>query len=248
MDKRMASSMNENDTMNDLFNQERVRMHRQLYSAISHDLKTPLASMIGALEIYQRMKEKLTPEKQQALLQTALSEAHRLDNFVTNILDMGKLENGMVLPRMETFDVGESIRNCLGSLTTRLRESDVTIDTPGAKLMITNDPSLFARALTLILDNAVKYGGKPSSIHLSYGINDANQCIVHIEDNGSGIPIEQAETVFEKYTRFTKRDHQNAGTGLGLAICREIMRLIGGTVHVSRSGDNGTVFTMQLPA
>ena len=235
------------DALDDRFNQERVRIHRLLYSAISHDLKTPLASMIGALEIFQRMKDRLPVEKQDALIQTALGEAHRLDNFITNILEMGKLENGMVNVRSEQFDVGESIRNSVASLTNRLRETQVTIDTPSAKLMINSDPSLFPRALALVLDNAVKYGGRPSIIHISYGRNEENKCIIHITDNGTGIAPEQVETIFEKYTRFAKRDHQNAGTGLGLAICREIMRLLGGTVHVSETKDTGSTFTLILP-
>ena len=239
----------ENDYLDDRFNQERVRMHRQLYSAISHDLKTPLASIIGALEIYQRMKEKLSEEKRDALLLTALQEAYRLDYFVTNILDMGKLENDMVRAKKEPIHIGECIKNCIAGLDNRLRDSHVTTRALSGEVTIASDAPLLCRALTILLDNAVKYGGKPAHVTVSYGLDATGQCFIEVGDNGPGIPPAQMHTVFDKYTRFAKRDQQHAGTGLGLAICREIMRLLGGTVEVAAQSPNaGATFVLKFSA
>ena len=111
--------------LSDPFNKERELMHRQMMSSVSHDLKTPLASIIGSLEIHDQMKAQLKPEKKQALLDTALQEAYRLDNFITNILDMAKLENGQVRVKKELCDIGELLQACTNQLASRLKDSDV---------------------------------------------------------------------------------------------------------------------------
>lgn len=234
--------------LDDLFSTERVRMHRQLYSAISHDLKTPLASIIGALEIYERMKPRLTEQKQAELILTALQEAHRLDNFITNILDMGRLENGMVSVRTEAFEVGAALRGCVSSFDNRLLDNKVTIAALSGELNISSDHSLLCRVISLLLDNSIKYGGKPPLIQLTYEQGENNTCLIHVQDNGPGIPEAHRESIFTKYTRFIKRDQQHAGTGLGLAISREIVHLLGGTITVADApDDSGAVFTLTLP-
>lgn len=231
------------------FEEERERMHRQLFSAVSHDLKTPLASMIGSLEIYARMKEKLSLEKKEMLISTALQEAYRLDNFISNILDMAKLESGMVKPRHESIDVGSTLKECLIHLDNRLKGSTVTLKPFVGEITIKSDASLICRAMSLLLDNAVKYGGSPSVINITYGIDPStNECLIRVHDNGSGIAEAQWESVFDKYTRFAKSDHQNAGTGLGLAICRALMRILGGQVNVINDPrQGGAIFTLTLP-
>lgn len=245
---KLTQGETEANDLDDLFNTERVRMHRQLYSAISHDLKTPLASIIGALEIYERMKPRLTEEKQAELIVTALQEAHRLDNFITNILDMGRLENGMVTVRSETFDVGGMLRGCVSSFDNRMLGKRITISQLDGEFSIVSDHALLCRVITLLLDNSVKYGGKPPMIQLTYGIAPNGECLIHVQDNGPGIPETHRESIFTKYTRFIKRDQQHAGTGLGLAIGREIMHLLGGTIAVADAPDySGAVFTLTLP-
>lgn len=229
------------------FEEQREHMHRQLFSAVSHDLKTPLASMIGSLEIHQRMKEKLTAEKKDALIGTALQEAYRLDNFVTNILDMGKLESKMVKIRMESLDVQHLVKDCLTHIDNRLKHCTVEVQPLSGKLVIQTDPALLNRALSLVLDNAVKYGGVPPKILIQYGVENAGGYI-HIQDNGKGVPESQYDTVFDKYTRFTRSDQQSAGTGLGLAICKEIMQLLSGSVSVvTPQQGEGARFSLRFP-
>ena len=236
------------ENLDDLYNKERVRMHRQLYSAISHDLKTPLASMIVALEIHQRMKERLTPEKQEALISTALQEAYRLDHFITNILDMGKLENGMVTIRSHPIEVGKLLNDCVRNFDIRLKGASLTIVPLNQPLTLSTDAILLCRVVTLLLDNAVKYGGKPPVIRISYEANAESQCLIHIADNGPGIPGSHKDSIFSKYTRFVRRDQQQAGTGLGLAISREIMALLGGSVSLGENNVmGGAVFTLAVP-
>lgn len=228
------------------FDEEREHMHRQLFSAVSHDLKTPLASMIGSLEIHQRMKEKLAPDKKDALIATALQEAYRLDHFVTNILDMSKLESGMVKLRRETVDIPQLLNDCLVHLDNRLQHSMVAVEAANGSFSAVTDPSLLSRALCLLLDNAVKFGGSPPGIAICYGKQEG-EGYISVQDNGRGVPESHYEKVFEKYTRFTKSDQQSAGTGLGLAICRAIMHLLGGSVTVRSPAGGGARFTLHFP-
>lgn len=229
------------------FDDDREQMHRRLFSAVSHDLKTPLASMIGSLEIHQRMKDRLSEEKREALISTALQEAYRLDNFVTNILDMGKLESGMVKLRKEKVDIGQLVRDCITNMDNRLKHCNLEVEAVAGPILASTAPSLLSRALSLILDNAVKYSGSHPHITLRYW-KEGDVVLLSVRDNGRGVPEDQYEKIFEKYTRFVRSDQQNAGTGLGLPICREIMRVLGGAVVVSAPQDKqGAVFTLRFP-
>ncbi len=223
-------------------------MHRQLFSAVSHDLKTPLASMIGSLEIYQRMQAKLAPEKKEALISTALQEAYRLDNFVTNILDMGKLESGMVKLRNERVNLSHLLKDCMISSDNRLQHCKVDMESMSEEFALVIDPSLLSRALSLVLDNAVKYGGETPNIILRYGKDEGGLGYISVQDNGKGVPEARYDSIFDKYTRFSKSDQQSAGTGLGLSICREIMHLLGGDVNVvTPDAKSGALFTLSFP-
>jgi two-component system sensor histidine kinase KdpD len=231
------------------FDEQREQMHRQLFTAVSHDLKTPLSSMIGSLEIYQRLHGKLDAAKCEALIDTALQEAYRLDNFVSNILDMAKLESGIVTLRKTGFDLETLIRDCLTSLDNRLKGLQVTLHRDAvAAVEGTGDTTLICRALTLLIDNAVRYGGAPPAIDIYFGAMAPNLLRITVADNGKGVPAAQKEKVFEKYTRFAKSDSQNAGTGLGLPICRAVMKVMGGTVEIDNHHTGGARFTLLFPA
>ncbi len=232
---------------NSSFNHDREHMHRQLFSAVSHDLKTPLASIIGSLEIHQRMHNKLGEDKKQLLISTALQEAYRLDNFITNMLDMGKLENGMVVIRTTDFSIKSMIEDCLTVLDNRLIGCQLLIEASTENIIIHNDAALLCRALTLLVDNAVKYGGEPPSLIVRYDQLDNGQVTIEVQDNGQGIADSYRDSIFEKYTRFARSDHQNAGTGLGLPICRAIMQLLGGTVTLEPS-NGGARFMLTIPS
>ncbi len=230
------------------FEQEREQLHRNILSSVSHDLKTPLACIIGSLEIHERTKEKLSPDKKNILINTALEEAHRLDSFITNILDMAKLESGMVKVKKEPCVMDLLLDDCLTFLGHRLRECSVSIKAIPAPFTVTTDPLLLTRAICIVLDNAAKYCHSHPGIDMEYE-KIGDQVAIRIQDSGPGIPESKLEDIFSKYARFATQDHQRAGTGLGLPICREIMRLLGGTVTVANVADGkGAVFTLAFAA
>ena len=224
--------------------QMREQMHRQILSTVSHDLKTPLATIIGSLEIYQRMFEKLTPEKRAVLVQSALTEAYRLDQFITNILDMAKLEAGAVKPRGDQIDLKPMLQDCVTRLGPRAQQHYITIAVSPSQQAPTTDGALLGRAVSLLLDNATKHAGKEARIDIECS-SDGRAITIHVRDNGPGIPSGKEEEIFSKYSRLARNDQQNAGTGLGLAICRKIMNLLGGDVHLTPSPTQGAWFTLE---
>lgn len=230
------------------FEEERERMHRQMLSAVSHDLKTPLATMIGSLEVYERMKHFLPPEKGDLLLATALQEAYRLDNFVTNILDMAKLENGMVKLRYENSSIGFILKDCIEKFNHRFKDSEVKLAPLEEDFPIHTDQAILCRAIGLLIDNAVKYGGKPAAVLLG-AIRKDGRAVIRVMDNGVGIPEGKEDEIFSKYTRFSRGDHQNAGTGLGLPIARSLAKLLGGSLILDgKRGDlGGATFVLSVP-
>jgi len=237
------------ERFSDDFEKQREMIHRNMLSSVSHDLKTPLASVIGSLEIHERMKDKLSQDKKEALIATALQEAYRLDNFVTNILEMAKLEHNMVRVTKTECHIEGLIRDCMTKLGYRLSDVRVNLKPTGKDDIVQSDSALLSRAIFQILDNAVKYGGKPGTIDIDYGpsVVQPNTYVISIHDAGKGIPAGQHEAIFQKYTRFSKQDQQVAGTGLGLSITRNIMHLLGGSVSAEGIPGDGAVFTLIFP-
>lgn len=231
------------------FDEAREQIHRQMLSAVSHDLKTPLATIIGSLEIYTRMNEKLTVEKKKILINSALMEAYRLDNFITNILDMAKFEGGTIKAKPEKCDLALLLQESLTRLGPKREKGRITVHaaTAGEKNTYAyTDPMLLGRAAGLVLENALKHAGKDPVITVHYGI-EKERAFIRVSDNGPGIIKGQEETIFSKYTRLSKSDQQNAGTGLGLAICREIMRVLSGEIHAMNNPQSGATFALTFP-
>ncbi len=228
------------------FETTREQLHRQMLSTVSHDLKTPLATMIGSLEIYTRMHDRLTTEKRAALIQAALTEAYRLDSFITNILDMAKLEGGLVTVRSEPIDLRALLEDAVTRLGPRVKLHTVRFTPEGTVGTISSDPMMLGRAVGLVIDNATKHAGKEAIIDIRYG-GKGTHFFIHISDNGAGIPPGKEEEIFSKYTRIARSDQQNAGTGLGLAICRQMMMLLGGTITAQNTENGGALFSLHHP-
>jgi two-component system sensor histidine kinase KdpD len=228
------------------FDSEREGLHRQMLSSVSHDLKTPLVSIIGSLDVLERMKDKLSEEKQTALIRVALQEAYRLDNFITDVLDMAKFENGMVRPKHETTEIGAIIRDCLMRMKNRLHESTVIFDKPN-RLEAKTDSSLLCRAISLVLENAVMQGGASPVINISIGAIGDDLGFISIRDSSDGIPDHAQGNLFSKHAEYAKGDRRAKGTGLGLAICKSIMDLLGGEVTAVNDVKGGALFTLGFP-
>lgn len=248
----MISIMSPDDLSSPSHDEIREYLHRQMLSSVSHDLKTPLATIIGSLEVMTMLYDKLPEEKRRSLISSALTEAFRLDYFITNILDMAKFEAAAVKPRFEISRIGQMVQDSLTRLGPLKTRGTLEIRQEGDRDEVRTDPMLGARAIGLVLHNAFKhgirkYGSSEPHIEIEHGVRDDNggaEGFVRIRDHGDGIPFDKQAMVFDKYTRLQKTDQQNAGTGLGLTICQHIMQLLDGRIDLTTHPDGGAVFTL----
>lgn len=226
---------------------EREKLRSMLLSSVSHDLKTPLASIIGSLSVFRSMRKNLSEEHQETLLNTAIDEAQRLDSFITNILDMTRIESGQIELKKEWVNPEFLLKEISKRLRERLRNHHLTIFPNEQKIEVSMDSMLTGQVIQNLLDNAAKYTKDGTKIDVSWKINEDKSFILYIRDHGNGIPEDRIEKIFDKYTRINKQDHQVAGTGLGLAIARAIITHQDGSLRADNHPEGGAVFIITLP-
>lgn len=247
----MVASILEKIESVDIKEESRVRVEREklrtrLLSSVSHDLKTPLASMIGALSVHRTMYDKLPEEQRRELTDAALIEAQRLDSFITNILDLAKIESGAITFKRQWQTPEDLVQRVKKRMRMRFESHHLEIVSPATSVEVEMDPVISEQALMNVLDNAVKYTPKNSRIEIRMETGD-EAFYIRVRDHGPGIPEADQERVFDKYTRLQRQDTQVAGTGLGLALARAAMRGQGGEISVENHPEGGAVFTLCWP-
>ena len=226
---------------------ETDRLRQALLTSISHDLRTPLASVLGAASTLRDLDAALPVEAKADLLATIIEESERLNRFIANLLDMTRLEAGAVAPNLVLQDVGETIDTSLRRTDKVLAEHRIEIDVPANLPALRLDPVLFEQVLVNLLDNAAKYAPEGSTVRVS-ARQDGAQLHLQVLDEGEGLPDADVERVFDKFYRVRKGDRVRAGTGLGLAISRGFIEAMGGRITAANRPDrNGAVFTLTLP-
>ncbi|MGE0652946.1 MAG: DUF4118 domain-containing protein, partial [Alphaproteobacteria bacterium] len=206
------------------------RLRAALLTSISHDLKTPLASVLGSAEALRDMSPKLTADERTDLLANIIEESERLNRFIANLLDMTRLESGAVVPNLAAHDVKEIIGSALRRAGKVLARHRVELDLAGDLPLLDLDDVLFEQVLFNILDNAAKYAPAGTAIRVGGRRADGN-VVVEIQDEGPGIPPDETEYIFDKFYRVQKGDQTQAGTGLGLAISRGFTEAMHGTLR-----------------
>ena len=226
---------------------ETDRLRSALLTSISHDLKTPLAAVLGAAGTLRELSSKLSDAEKTDLLATIIDESERLNRFIANLLDMTKLESGAIVPNTAQYDlreiVGSALRRADKILNGHRVELELDADLPMLKL----DAVLFEQALFNLLDNAAKYSPSGSTVQIR-GWRDRDSVVLEILDEGGGIPADDLEHIFDKFYRVQKGDQVRPGTGLGLAISRGFIEAMNGTIVAANRGDRrGAMFTIRLP-
>ncbi len=226
---------------------ETERLRAALLTSISHDLKTPLAAVLGASEALRDLSAKLTDDQKADLLATVIDESERLNRFIANLLDMTKLESGAIAPNAALQDLHEVVGSVLRRAEKMLAAHRVELDLASDLPMLELDAVLFEQVLFNLLDNAVKYAPAGTVISVS-SRRDDGAVLLQIADEGEGIPDVDLERIFDKFYRVRKGDRVRAGTGLGLAISRGFIEAMHGTITAAnRSDRTGAVFTLRLP-
>jgi two-component system sensor histidine kinase KdpD len=228
-------------------NAETERLRSALLTSISHDLKTPLAAVLGSAGTLRDLAEKLSAGEKAELLGTIIDESERLNRFIANLLDMTKLESGAIAPNVALHDLGEIVGSALRRASRILARHEVELDLAPDLPMLELDAVLFEQVLFNILDNAAKYAPAKTTIRIQ-AWRDGGTVSLRVIDEGSGIPPADIEHIFDKFYRAQKTDQVRAGTGLGLAISRGFVEAMHGTiVAANRSDRSGAMFTINLP-
>jgi K+-sensing histidine kinase KdpD len=226
---------------------ETERLRTALLSSVSHDLRTPLASIIGSATSLLSYGAEYDQAAQTELLQTIREEAERLDRYVGNLLSMTRLESGALELRRDWADAGDVVASALAELTPRLSGHTVLVKAEPDVPLVQVDFVLMEQVLVNLLDNAAKYAPPGTTIRVNIGSADGVVRIA-VGDEGGGVPPEDLERVFDKFYRVGKGDSQAESTGLGLSICRGIVEAHGGHVYARpKPGGSGTDFTVELP-
>jgi two-component system sensor histidine kinase KdpD len=226
---------------------EAERLRSALLTSLSHDLRTPLAAVIGTATTLRDLSPKLTHDERAELIANIVDEGERLNRFIANLLDMTKLESGAVVAKTALHDVGEVVGAVLRRTSKMLSHHRVELELETDLPMLSLDPVLFEQALFNLLDNAAKYAPPNTSILIS-AKRDGAAVALQVFDEGDGIAPDDVEHIFDKFYRAQKVDRVRAGTGLGLAISRGFVEAMQGTISAANRADRaGAVFTIRLP-
>jgi two-component system sensor histidine kinase KdpD len=226
---------------------ETDRLRSALLTSISHDLKTPLAAILGAAGALRDLSKSLDEDAKADLVATIIDESERLNRFIGNLLDMTKLEAGAIVPNAAFHDIGEIVGSALERASKVLAKHNVEVQIGTELPMVMVDAVLLEQVLFNLFDNAAKYAPLGTTIRVQ-GWRDKDYLALQVLDEGEGIPPADLERIFDKFYRAQKGDHVRAGTGLGLAISRGFIEAMSGTITAAnRSDRSGAVFTLTLP-
>jgi two-component system, OmpR family, sensor histidine kinase KdpD len=225
--------------------QETERLQTALLNSISHDLRTPLASITGALSSLHEDGLFLNESIRQDLVNTALAEAGRMNQLVGNLLDMTRLEAGALRIAREPVDLQDLIGVALAQMEEVKRDHPIVVDMPENLPLVPLDFVLVLQVLVNLLDNAVKYSPAGTVIQIHVRMQDA-QVEMGVLDQGPGIPAADLERVFDKFYRVQSLERVS-GTGLGLSISRGIIEAHGGQIWALNRPEGGLVVTLVLP-
>ena len=225
---------------------ETERLRNALLSSVSHDLRSPLASIIGSASTLASYGEQLPPDERHALLQAILGEGQRLDRYIQNLLDMTRLGHGTLKLNRDWTDVAEIV----AAAVARLRKlfPGVRVDTvlPSDTVLLYVHPALIEQALFNILENAERFS--PPQKPVLVGVRVAGSTLlIEVSDRGPGIPEDERARIFDMFYSVSRGDRATQNTGLGLAICRGMIGAHGGNVEALPREGGGTTIRITLP-
>ena len=225
---------------------ETERLRNALLSSVSHDLRSPLSSMIGAAGTLVNYEDKLPAAERRELLEAILGEGQRLDRYIQNLLDMTRLGHGTLKLNRDWTDVTEIVAAAVGRL--RKLFPSLRVDTllpPGTVLLFVH-PALIEQALFNILENAARFSPANEAVQVVVH-GEGDRLLIDVGDRGPGIPEAERARIFDMFYSAARGDRASQGTGLGLAICRGMIGAHGGSVEALPRDGGGTTIRITLP-
>lgn len=222
------------------------QLRNALLSSISHDLRTPLASILASVSSLREFGDQFPEPTRADLLLTIQDEAERLNAFVSNLLNMTKLEGGGLVIEETPFNVVEIVDRVIDRQARRSPGKRIEILEPGPDLVARGDPVLFEHALGNVLENAVKFTVAQGVVQITAD-RAGDRVVVSVADNGPGLPDAQLDAIFEKFYRSPNADPKLQGAGLGLSITRGFIEAMGGSVSARLRPSGGLLVSLELP-
>ena len=224
------------------------RFRGALMNSVSHDLRTPLSTVLGASTTLIDLGDKLKPEVRADLLLSIREEAERLSRYVGDLLDMTRLEGGGLNIRADWVDVRDVLNAAGKRVARRLGARKMTRDFPAQLSLVMVDQGLLEQALVNILENAIVYSPDGSTVELA-AYEDRGAVVISIEDEGKGIPTAELERVFDKFRRMEEPSDRTKGAGLGLAIAKGFVEAMNGRIAAASPimDGKGTRILISLP-
>jgi len=233
-----------------------MKLYNTLLDSLSHELRTPISTIMGAVGTLQENAEKLSDENRTKLLSEMEKASLRLNHQVENLLNMSRLESGYVQPKMDWCDLKELVYHVLDSLKEELIYHRIKVTTPEYLPLFKLDYGLTEQIIYNLLFNASQHTPKGALITIGIEYNPevdyelhkgkAMTCKITITDDGKGFPEEEIDKVFDKFYRL--QNSKTGGTGLGLSIVKGFVQAQGGKISLKNSEEGGAVFTIKFPA
>ncbi|WP_241674394.1 DUF4118 domain-containing protein [Candidatus Methylobacter oryzae] len=220
-------------------------LRNSLLSSISHDLRTPLATIVCAASTLETDTGQLDEDRKRKLAGAISEEAQRMSDLTTKILEMARLEAGEVVLNRQWYAPEEIVGSALRRLDKKLKSRQVNVTMTDGQALIYVDAVLLQQVIVNLLDNADKYS--PPGLPIGISVETAPSGLsIAVADSGLGIPEHLQEKIFDKFFRIHAESAQS-GVGLGLSICRAIVEAHGGKIHATNRSIGGAVFQLHLP-
>ncbi len=249
--EELASTFNEMadrivDNINEMKSVEKLR--RELIANVSHDLRTPLSVISGYVETLV-MKDSLSEDERNRYLQIILSSTDNLSTLIDQLFEYSKLEAQEISPKKEPFLVSDLIQDIIQKFQVIAKEKNIEIilEAPKDLPMVFADIGLVERAISNIVDNALKYSNNGGKVEISLSPTD-DDVLINITDDGPGIPEKEQSYIFERYRRLDRTRSDRKGAGLGLAIVKKILEIHNQSIRVLSESGKGASFIFNLPA
>lgn len=221
-----------------------LKLYNTLLNSLSHELRTPIATIIGASDNLLMNATRLTEENKTNLLSEISLASLRLNQQVENLLNMSRLESGVIQPKKDWCDVNELIYASIKRIEDYSENHVIDVRVKENLPLFKLDVGLMEQVLYNLVNNAVIYTPPGSKIIINADYT-GNSCLITVEDNGKGFPQDEREKVFEKFYRL--KYSKTGGTGLGLSIAKGFAEAHNGTIKLEASTSGGAKFTINIP-
>jgi len=225
---------------------ETERLRNALLSSVSHDLRSPLAAMIGAADTLASYRGRLPEDESVQLLQSILGEGQRLDRYIQNLLDMTRLGHGTLKLSRDWIDAGDIVATATARVRKLFPELRLQVHGTPEPVLLHVHPALIEQALFNILENAARFSPPDEAVRVE--VRAANdQLTIDVSDRGPGIPEDERARIFDMFYSVARGDRSPQSTGMGLAICRGMIGAHGGSVEALPGDGTGTTIRVTLP-